>query len=616
MVTKIEKRRHKKGAMINQDTQYKEGLKIWVSYWRANINRFLEDYIGCTELKIFQKILLYLMSVNVNFVYTASRGQGKSMLVSWFACIMSILYPGIEIVVTSGTKSQAKLLISEKVEKFAEKYPNLKNEILKINRNASEIVVLFKNGSSITCVAPTETSRGYRANILIIDEFRQVKKDIIDTVLKRFLASNRSPKFLARPEYDGFPMDEFEPNRIVYMSSCWFKNHWSWEKFTDTVNQMISLSKDGEEYYKTHSGEEVAQDKLKSYCAISIPYTAPLYHGILPLTTVEDEMDEDGFSEVKWMMEMEALFYGESELAYYKINDIEEVMNVRNILYPDCILPIKKKSELDFWLEDKSDGEIRIIATDVGEKGTDNDVHICIRCIPKEYGRGDNKKMYYHKEVVFIKHIQCDHPEKKAIFIKRLKEDFDADYVVMDTNGTSSSLYYACNKKTIDEERGCTYDAWTAFNDDKLDSLKIDDDALKIVYSVRAFAQFNHECANRLKDELRAKRISLPLSRSNAMSELTEELDGFTDLSIKEREDMLQTYYETDLLLIELTNLEAIWSDKGLVSIEKPKGGKVKRDRYSALSYGIWFCCEKEMENLNRNRKKKKSSLSSLFLYN
>ena len=513
------------------------------------------------------------------------------------------------------TKSQAKLLISEKVEKFAEKYPNLKNEILKINKNANEIVVLFKNGSSITCVAPTETSRGYRANILIIDEFRQVKKDIIDTVLKRFLASNRSPKFLSRPEYDGYPMDKFEPNRSIYMSSCWFKNHWSWEKFSDTVNQMVSLSKDGEEYYKEHQNEDLTPSMLKSYCALSIPYTAPLYHGILPLTTVEDEMDEDGFSEVKWMMEMEALFYGESELAYYKIDDIEAIMNVRNILYPNCVLKTSKKSTLDFVLEEKEDGEIRVISTDVGEKGTDNDVYICIRCIPTEYGRGENRKMYYHKEVVYIKHIQCDHPEKKALFIKRLKEDFNADYIVMDTNGTSSSLYYACNKKTIDEENGCVYEAWTAMNDDKLDELKIDEDALKIVYSVRAFPQFNHECATRLKDEMRAKRIALPLSRTDAISELTSDLDGFDDLSIQEKENMIQTHSETDLLLIELTNLEAVWSDKGLVSIEKPKGGKVKRDRYSALSYGIWFCCEKEMENLNRSKKnKKKASLKLRYV--
>lgn len=167
MITKIKKKEHLRGALLNKENQYKEGLKLWVGYWRKNIHKFIMDYFECTEMKPFQNILLWLMSRNVMFVYTASRGQGKSMIVAWFACAMAVLYGGIEIVITSGTKGQAKLMVSSKIEKFAEKYPNLKKEILKINRNSNETVVVFKNGSTITCITPSDTSRGYRGNILI-----------------------------------------------------------------------------------------------------------------------------------------------------------------------------------------------------------------------------------------------------------------------------------------------------------------------------------------------------------------------------------------------------------------------------------------------------------------
>ena len=77
MKTKIIKKNRGRGAFLNKDTQYKEGLKVWVSYWRKNIHRFIMDYFECTELKPFQNILLWLMSRNVVFVYIASRGQGK-----------------------------------------------------------------------------------------------------------------------------------------------------------------------------------------------------------------------------------------------------------------------------------------------------------------------------------------------------------------------------------------------------------------------------------------------------------------------------------------------------------------------------------------------------------
>lgn len=582
--------------MINQDLQYKEGLNKWTSFWRANIHRFLRDFIECNDLKPFQEILLYLMSKSTIFVYIASRGQGKSMLVAWYACIMAILYPGIEIVITSGTKSQAKLMVSEKIEKFAEKYPRLESCISKVKNNGNETVVIFKGGSTITCVAPTDNARGYRANILIMDEYRMIKKDVIDLVLKRFLASNRSPKFLSRPEYDGFPIDEYEKNKSIYMSSAWMRNHWSWDTFSDTVENMCSDS-----------------ENSSNYCSLSIPYTVPLYHGILPLSTVETDLQEMGENSPKWLMEMEAIFYGLSDSCYFPLDDIERAMSVRSVFIPDCKIKSKKKPKYDFSLEKKEDGEVRVISVDVGESGTDNTVYICIRCIPTEDGKGNNKRWYYSKEIVYIDHITASHPEIKALALKRLYDDFQADYVVMDTNGASSTLYYACNTKTVDEQRGCIYNSWTAMNDQKLDDMKIDQDAKKIIHSVRAYPQFNHECANYTREELMAGRLLLPLSNFDASSEFTEDVDGFDMLSVEESEKMLKTFYESYLLMLELTNLEAVFSDKGLVSIEKPKGGKIKRDRYSALSYGIHFCMGLQLEKLNKKTKQSYSYSSYVF---
>jgi len=604
MKTKIIKKERLRGALLNKDTQYKDGLKIWIPFWRKNIHRFIMDYFECNEMKLFQNILLWLMSRSVVFVYLASRGQGKSMIVSWFACGEAVLLPGIEIVITSGTKGQAKLIVSSKIEKFAEKYPNLDKEILKINKSANEIIVFFKNGSTITCVSPNDNSRGYRGNILIIDEYRMVKKNIIDTVLKNFLTSSRSPKFLTLKKYEGFPIDEFEPNKEIYMSSGWFKNHWSWNKFEDTVTAMTTLNKDGTE--------------LKKYCALSIPYTVPLYHGILPLSKVENDMDSPDFSPVKWSMEMEALFFGQSESAFYQFDVIDKAMSLSNAFIPNVKVDKvynNKKLIYDFKLSEKEDGEIRVIGVDVGGTGTDNDVYVCIRCIPESYGRQENKKYYYRKEVVYIKHISVAHSEIKARILKKLKEDFQADFIVMDTFGTSSALYEACCRVTFDEINDIEYSAWTAMNDEKLDSMKMDENAEKIIYSVRAFAQFNHDIAHTLKEELTSGKLHLLQGREEAESEFNDNISWFSEMSLTDQVEMLLPFDETYLTMIELTNLDAVYNDKGLVSIEKPAGGKVKRDRYSSLAYSVWFCKELEKTNLNKHSKKKKSNWSSYMFH-
>lgn len=439
-----------------------------------------------------------------------------------------------------------------------------------------------------------------RGNILICDEYRMIKKSIIDSVLRKFLSANRRPTFLQNPKYEGYPIDRYEPNRQIYMSSAWYKNNWSWEKFEGVTYDMLSNDKEG---------------NRKKYCAISLPYTVPLYHGILPLSQVEAEMEESDFSQVKWTMEMEGIFWGESENAFFKFDDIDRCMRNAVCFYPNRSIKSTKKQH-DFSMKNKEDGEVRILSVDVATmSGGDNTVMICIKLIPTKYGQKGNEKYFYKKEVCYIKHLNGMHSELQAIEVKRLKDDFDADYIVMDTMGASISLYEFCVKTTFDKERSIEYPAWTAFNDDKMDERKQDENAEPIIYSIKASAQMNHEMANFLKQDFSTNRISLLLSRDDASGELADIIEGYDKFSAIEKEQLLDPFTESSLLMIELTNLDAKYSDNGLVNIVKPIGGKVKKDRYSSLAYGIWYAHQLEKENLNK-AKKSKSSWDSMMFFN
>ena len=50
-----------------------EGVAYWGTFYRKNPQRFVKDYLNIT-LKLFQKILIYMMMVSTNFMYLASRG--------------------------------------------------------------------------------------------------------------------------------------------------------------------------------------------------------------------------------------------------------------------------------------------------------------------------------------------------------------------------------------------------------------------------------------------------------------------------------------------------------------------------------------------------------------
>src|SRR5690606_10383534 len=141
-------------------------------------------------------------------------------------------------------------------------------------------------------VASNDNARSKRANLLVVDEFRMVDLNIITKVLRKFLTAPRQPKYLDKPEYAHLQ----ERNKEVYLSSCWYKIHWSW-------NRLLT-------YFKSMT-------EGKNYFVCGLPYQLAIKEGLLMKEQVLDEMSEDDFDETAWSMEKECLFFGESEKAFF-----------------------------------------------------------------------------------------------------------------------------------------------------------------------------------------------------------------------------------------------------------------------------------------------------------
>lgn len=98
-----------------------EGMAIWGSYYRENIDIFVEEYLQLDFLKWFQTALLVMMDRSRTFLWIAARGMGKSFLIAIFVVIRCILYPGTKVVITSGTRGQSiERQMNEVVSAFTE----------------------------------------------------------------------------------------------------------------------------------------------------------------------------------------------------------------------------------------------------------------------------------------------------------------------------------------------------------------------------------------------------------------------------------------------------------------------------------------------------------------
>lgn len=217
------------------------------------------------------------------FMYLAARGQGKSYLTALFCVVRCILFPKTKICVASATRPQANEVLLKITDDFMKNYgwgsDNLRREITYASVGANKAVIEFANGSWIKVVTASDSGRGSRANILIVDEFRMVDLDTINTVLRRFLTAPRQPNYLNNPKYAHL----LERNKELYMSSAWYQSHWSFNKAKAYVVNLL--------------------DETKKYFVCGLPYQISIKENLLSREQIEDEMSESDFDPMKFSID-------------------------------------------------------------------------------------------------------------------------------------------------------------------------------------------------------------------------------------------------------------------------------------------------------------------------
>ena len=139
---------------------------LWATFFRRNLHRVAIDYLKI-NLHLYQAIILYLMGISQFIVIIACRAAAKSFMIALYACCVCIVRPRTHIVLASGTKGQSKLIVSAKIKnELMSMSPNLRKEIKYIKDNQNDIIVFFRNDSTITVVPASENGRGKQKKAL------------------------------------------------------------------------------------------------------------------------------------------------------------------------------------------------------------------------------------------------------------------------------------------------------------------------------------------------------------------------------------------------------------------------------------------------------------------
>lgn len=565
-----------------KEQRRREGIRDWTSFYRQNPHRCISTHFQCETLTWWQDMIIYLMFRSSVFFGIMTRGIGKSFLVAWFMVVWCTIYPRSRIVVVSGTRSQARLIIVQKIlGEIYNRYPKVRQEIDLKNcgLGQNDTYIKFFNGSEIVVVTGGDSSRGNRCCICVYEESRSIPLDVSKNIISKFKQNgDRRPRYKDNPKYINYKSEE--KKKDIHISSGWMQSHHLYNMTMDAYEAML----DG-----------------KTQVALSMHWGFPVVEGFMNYEDdILKEKEASDYSQMWWSIENEGMFWSESEKSIYGHQELSFLRKIEKPLIPiPNELYLDEKALKDWKKKNyvpKQEGEIRLLGVDIAIMGgsNDNTVFTVLRLIP----HGNRYKRY----LSYIEHANNAHSEEQSIRAKQLYHDFDIDFYCIDCMGNGMGVFDAGSKVQYDIKRDREYRAWTVFNrDDMKDRVfEVDvNEADAVVYGIKQDAKFNHFMITWLKSAVENGRLELLIDSNKAR-------DNLEDRNLDESQivKLLKPNYETDVLIKEMTALEvSTQTNSPYLKVDNPT---MRKDRFSSLGFCNYYANILE-QNLSKKKKQKSS---------
>ena len=581
---------------LNEDDYH---LRITWLMSRPEYFSFLCKYIFNITILPSQALMLHEVWHRKFPMLIASRGFGKSFILSLYAMIRALLLPERKIVIVGAAFRQSKVLF-EYMETIWSNAPILRSlcSIDSGPRRDVDRCVMRMNKSRITCLplGDGQKIRGQRANDIISDEFASIPREIFETVVAGFAAVISDPienvkRLAAEKKAQSLGLDisedkkgtiESKDNQIILSGTAYYDfNHFSeyWKKWKTIVKSRGDRNK----LKDLFGGEDVPEEfDWTEYSVIRIPYE------LLP----EGFMDASQVARSKatvhtgiYQMEFGACFTRDSQ-GFFKRTLIESCVSNEGT---DNRLPIKDSQGNDIIFEAKlmGDSDKRYIYGVDPASEVDNFSIVVLEIHP------DHRRLVHcwttnrseHKEKVKRGYSsETDFYAYCTRKIRDLMKLFPCVHIAMDAQGGGIAIMESLHDS--DKIMEGELPIWPTIEEDK--PKDTDDHGGLHILEMCQFAK--HEWlagANHgLRKDFEDKAIIFPRFDSITLGVSNAE-DGLKDRVFDTLE---QCVMETEDLKDELTMIQISQTASGRDKWDTPetiigtgRKGKQRKDRYSAL---------------------------------
>ena len=182
-------------SMLNPDEDDFNLKLAWLMI-RPEYLSFMSHHILNIQLLPSQSLFLNEVWQRKFPMLVASRGFGKSFMLSLYAILRALILPRRKIVVVGAAFRQSKVLF-EYMETIWRNSPMLRDICDSDSgpRRDTDRCTLRLNDSTVTCLplGDGQKIRGQRANDIIADEFASIPREIFENVVAGFAAVSSDP---------------------------------------------------------------------------------------------------------------------------------------------------------------------------------------------------------------------------------------------------------------------------------------------------------------------------------------------------------------------------------------------------------------------------------------
>ena len=540
-------------AILPQMTQY-------VSFWREYPDMFIEFLAGPNskfKLFFYQRVFLRAVMRHKYAYATFPRAYSKSFLSIMVLMIRCVLYPGAKLFVCSGGKEQAASIAKEKIEEICELIPAFKREINwkpgKTIFSKDYVKVEFKNGSRLDVVAARNSARGGRRHGGLLEEVILMDGSALNEVILPLMNVSRRA---ANGEVDP---DETLNKSQIYVTTAGWKNTFPYDKLIQLLIWQI-----------VKPGQSIV---------LGGTWRVPVLMKLLDRNFVKDLKADGTFNESSFAREYESVWSGTTEDAFFNAELFDKH---RVLLQPEHEYSGRSAKNAYY-----------VISVDVGRIGCSS-----VACVFKVTPQPQGSAL---KTLVNIHTYDENHFEDQAINIKKLYHKYNARSVVIDANGLGIGLVDYMVKNQIDPVTNETLFNFGVENDDEglYKQFKTEDTIVDAMYLIKANAPLNTEAHANASAQLSSGKVKFLIDERTAKAKLLNTKVG-SNMTPEERAEYLKPFTLTSILKEEMMNLRE--ENDGANIILKPANRGIKKDKFSAFEYGLYYI--KKLEDTRKKKKK------------